>query len=347
MDETKVEKNEEIAIPPLDWAENMSIAFYDEQNLLEKKVTLEELPALKARLDKEPGSHLWLNLDDDFEDQAVEVICQLFGVHPLVQEDIVVKNQRPKVEDYEHYIFTVAKMLYYREQELIQEQVSFIVGKNFLITFGEQRGDVFDPVRARLRKTGSLARREGSDYLFYSLMDSIVEGYFRVLEQMGERIDLLEDRVMKSTSNEEHKEIRKSKKDLLYIHKHSWPLREVTAWLSKEEGGIIGSTAQLYFRDINSQLVQVIDTTETYREVLSGLIDINLSNISYRLNEVMKVLTIISTIFIPLTFIAGVYGMNFKYMPELYQKWAYPLVWVIMVAIAAGMIYFFKKKKWF
>jgi len=286
-------------------------------------------------------------VDNDYKDEAVEVICNIFNIHPLVKEDIILRKQRPKVDDYAEYSFTVAKMIYFKEDELILEQVSFVLGKDYVITFGEVEGDVFDDLRNRLKNKGSLIRKSGADYLFYSLMDAIVDGYFDALETVGDKLDNLEERVMTVSSEQERKEIRKLKKELLFIHKYSWPLRETMSWISKGDSELIKEGTIIYFRDIYNQLVQVIDTTETYRELLSGLVELNISNVSYRLNEVMKVLTIISTIFIPLTFLAGIYGMNFKYMPELNKQWSYPLLWVVMLIIAGSMLYYFKKKKWF
>ena len=325
----------------------INIIRYNEVDYFEKKITLSELKENSTLLEINDGFKLWVNVDDDFNDEAVEAISNLFDIHPLVKEDIILRKQRPKVDDYTDYSFTVAKMIYFKDEELILEQVSFIVGKDYVITFGEVVGDVFGDLRKRLKNKGSLVRKSGSDYLFYSIMDAIVDGYFDALEIIGEKLDVLEERVMSVSSEEERKEIRKLKKELLFIHKYSWPLRETMSWISKGDSQLIKESTQIYFRDIYNQLVQVIDTTETYREVLSGLVELNLSNVSYRLNEVMKVLTIISTIFIPLTFLAGIYGMNFKYMPELNKQWSYPLLWAIMLIIAGSMVYYFKKKKWF
>ena len=326
---------------------NITLIKYNENEYEEKKVSLNEVKRNHALLELKDGLKLWINVDDDFNDEAVEIIGNIFHIHPLVKEDIILRKQRPKVDDYAEYSFTVAKMIYFKEEELILEQVSFILGKDYVITFGEVVGDVFGDLRKRLKNKGSLVRKSGSDYLFYAIMDSIVDGYFDALEIIGEKLDALEEKVMSVSSEEERKEIRKLKKELLFIHKYSWPLRETMSWISKGDSELIKESTQIYFRDIYNQLVQVIDTTETYRELLSGLVELNLSNVSYRLNEVMKVLTIISTIFIPLTFLAGIYGMNFKYMPELNKEWSYPLLWVIMLIIAGSMIYYFKKKKWF
>ncbi len=325
---------------------DIDLILYDKDTFVEEKINLHELEKVVEEFRKN-DKVLWLNIDDDYDDITVESICNLFEIHPLVQEDIILKGQRPKIEDYEDYVFAVAKMIYYKDEKLIMEQVSFIIGKNYLLTFGEQVGDVFDDVRRRLRKTGSSLRRYKIDYLLYDLLDAIIDGYFKTLETIGDEIDLLEVEILKNSDDEDQHRIRTVKKTLLYIHKHTWPLRDVVSWLSKEDSDILGKSTTRYFGDLNNQLVQIIDTTDTYREILSGLMELTLANISYRLNEVMKILTIISTIFIPLTFIAGLYGMNFKYMPELYQRWGYPVVLIIMGGITMAMTYYFKKKKWF
>ncbi len=325
---------------------NLDLILYDKENMTEEKIDLHDLEHVVEEF-KNNDKILWLNVDDDYDEVTVEKICNLFEIHPLVQEDIIMKGQRPKIEDYEDYVFAVAKMIYYKEEKLVMEQVSFIIGKNYLLTFGEQVGDVFDDVRRRLRKTGSSLRKNKIDYLLYDLLDAIIDGYFKTLEIIGDEIDFLEVEILKNSDDDDQHRIRTVKKTLLYIHKHTWPLRDVVSWLSKEDSDILGKSTTRYFGDLNSQLVQIIDTTDTYREILSGLMELTLANISYRLNEVMKILTIISTIFIPLTFIAGLYGMNFRYMPELYQRWGYPLVLVIMGVITIMMVYYFKKKKWF
>lgn len=336
-DKERVEQGEE---------NSLDLILYDRETYREEKITLFALEKIVEEF-KEEDRILWLNIDDNYNDETVEKICNLFNIHPLVQEDIIMKGQRPKIEDYEDYVFAVAKMIYYQEEKLIMEQVSFIIGKNYLLTFGEQVGDVFDDVRRRLRKKGSSLRRYKIDYLLYDLLDAIIDGYFKTLEIIGDEIDALEVEILKESDDKDQHQIRMVKKNLLYIHKHTWPLRDVVSWLSKEDSEILGKSTTRYFGDLNNQLVQIIDTTDTYREILSGLMELTLANISYRLNEVMKILTIISTIFIPLTFIAGLYGMNFRYMPELTQKWGYPVVLMVMGMITMAMVYYFKKKKWF
>ncbi len=324
----------------------LDMILYDEENYIEKKISIRDLPKLVESL-KDRDEILWLNMDDEYDESSVEEICDVFNIHPLVVEDIILEGQRPKIEDYNDYVFAVAKMIYYKEKDLIMEQISFIIGKDYLLTFGEEAGDVFDDVRRRLRKRGSSLRKYKIDYLLYDLLDAIIDGYFKTLEIIGDEIDLLEGEILKSSNDEDQYRIRKVKKNLLYIHKYSWPLRDVVSWLGKEDSEILGKSTTRYFGDLNSLLMQILDTTDTYREILSGLMELTLANISYKLNEVMKVLTIISTIFMPLSFITGLYGMNFRYMPELNERYGYPITIALMGAIVVGMIYYFKKKKWF
>ncbi|ETA79553.1 magnesium/cobalt transporter CorA [Youngiibacter fragilis] len=289
----------------------------------------------------------WINIDGGCPQSTLECLSKTFRIHPLVTEDIANNVQRAKIEDYDDYLYIVSKMIYYMEDELIIEHISFILGWNYVISFGELKGDVFTSIRDRIRNQNTLIRKSGADYLMYSLLDAIVDGYFEVLEVLGERIDKVEEDVLQVSSTETLHEIREVKNSLMYIHKYIWPLREVTSWMGKDSTELIRPATELYIRDVYDHIIQIIDTTETYRELLAGLIDLNLSSVSFRLNEVMKVLTIISTLFIPLTFIAGVYGMNFRYMPEIDWKYGYYATWVIMVVIAVSMIIFFKKKKWF
>lgn len=324
----------------------MTLYRYSEKEFQEEEVTLTQLEKEIGRLEGAPQGQFWLNLDEEDPD-LLKKICELFKIHPLVQEDILLKGQRPKVEEYPHHLFIVAKMVFIKDDAMKMEQISFILGENYLLSFGEIEGDVFDRVRQKLKKEGTEVRAKGADFLLYQLLDALVEGYYRTLEVVGEKIDQMEEDILLKPGSEEMKAIRFLKKDLLYLHKYAWPLREISSYLSKDDPLYIDKETSMYFFDIHSQLMEVIDTIETYRELLAGLMDLSLSSVSYRLNEVMKVLTIISTIFIPLTFIAGVYGMNFKYMPELSHPYGYVLTWVMMIVVALAMIYYFKKKKWF
>ncbi|SFN27890.1 magnesium/cobalt transporter CorA [Proteiniclasticum ruminis] len=324
----------------------MKLYIYSEKNYQEREVTLSQLESEESIFHSTSIDRFWLNLDEE-DPVLLKKICELFKIHQLVQEDILLKGQRPKVEEYPHHLFIVAKMVFIQNDVMKMEQISFILGENYLLTFGEIEGDVFDRVRQKLKKEGTEVRAKGVDFLLYQLLDALVEGYYRTLEVMGEKIDQMEEGILSRPGTEEMKAIRSLKKDLLYLHKYAWPLREISSYLSKDDPLFINKETSMYFFDIHSQLMEVIDTIETYRELLAGLMDLSLSSVSYRLNEVMKVLTIISTIFIPLSFIAGVYGMNFKYMPELESRYGYPLAWASMGAVALGMLYYFKKKKWF
>jgi magnesium transporter len=293
------------------------------------------------------NSTRWINVDGDLSEETINMIGSAFKIHPLVVDDVLNNSQRAKIEDYGDYLFIVAKMIYYSGYELVFEHISFILGKNYIISIGEARGDVFDSIRERIRIEGSHIRQSDADYLMYSLLDSIVDGYFSVLESLSDKIDFVEEQVMENSNPEHLQEIRKIRKELLYIHKYVWPLREVASWMGKDTTKLIKTPTELYIRDVYDHVIQVIDTTETYREILAGLVELYTSNIDYRLNEIMKVLTILSTIFIPLTFIVGVYGMNFKHMPELNYIYGYGITWLIMIIIAVLMVIYFRKRKWF
>jgi magnesium transporter len=281
----------------------------------------------------------------------LESLGERFELHPLVLEDIANTNQRPKVEDYGDYLYVVLRMLYYNNDktELISEQVSIVVGKDYVLSIqegDEKRFDVFESIRDRIRNGIGKIRRLGPDFLLYSLIDAMVDNYFVVLEGLDDKIEETEDILASGGKDDTLKLIQKLKRDALTLHKAIWPLREVTSSLQREDASHIQTNTRIYMRDVYDHVVQLMDTTETIRDILSGMLDIYLSTLSNRLNEVMKVLTIISTVFMPLSFIAGVYGMNFKFMPELLSPIAYPLIWIIMITIAILMLRYFKKKRW-
>ena len=257
-------------------------------------------------------------------------------------------EQRPKIDDLEDYIFVVLKMLSYDsdQNQLRMEQISLVLGKNFVLSFQENTGDVFGPVRDRIRKAKGRIRKMGPDYLAYALLDAIMDNYFLVLEKLGEEIESLEEDLVSHPTPETVQKIHNLKRELIFLRKSVWPLREVINVLEKAETDLIQSRTLIFLRDIYDHTIQVIDTVETFRDMVSGMLDIYLSSVSNRMNEVMKVLTIIATIFIPLTFIAGVYGMNFKAMPELEISWGYPAVLVIMVVIGVMMLMMFRRKRW-
>lgn len=299
-----------------------------------------------ALADIPKGQVRWVNVDGPRSEALLHEIGGVFQIHPLVIHNILESEQRAKVEEYGHFLSIVTKVISFEHETLVVEHTNILLGANFVLTFGNMRGDVFTHIRTRLQADARV-RTQGADHLAYLLLDAIVDGYFDVLEAIGDQIDALEDDIMAETAKEHLLRIRTVKKNLLLVNRHIWPLRDVASLLGKESGTLIRPETEPYVRDVYNHIVQAIDSTETCRDLLSGLADLHFSNISYRMNEIMKVLTIISTIFIPLTFIAGIYGMNFKNMPELSLPWGYAAVWVVMLIISALMVLFFKRKKWF
>ncbi|MCL7475311.1 MAG: magnesium/cobalt transporter CorA [ANME-2 cluster archaeon] len=322
----------------------ISILDYDETNLEDKVAkTVEECFPFK-----EKPTVTWINVDGLHQVDIIETIGKFFDVHPLIMEDIVHTDQRPKMEDFGHYIFIVLKMLQFNESnnEIMGEQISLILGNNFVISFQEMEGDTFDPVRERIRNSKGRIRKMGPDYLAYALVDSIVDNYFLILEKLGERIEEIEEELVTNPIPETLQTIHEMKREMIYLRKSVWPLRELISGLERGESTLIQDSTAIYLRDVYDHTIQVIDTIETFRDMLSGMLDIYLSSVSNRMNEVMKVLTIIATIFIPLTFFAGVYGMNFEYMPELGWQWSYPLLWLVFIGTGFSMLLFFKRKRW-
>jgi len=340
-------KNKDKKIPSVTVKKNSTeteVYLYNEKTVIQN--TYEEYTKKNHKCPEEPYI-TWINVDGISDTKVIEEICAPYKIHPLIIEDILVPNQRAKIEEYENYTYFVLKMIYYKQDEIIFEQLSVLLLDHVVITFGETKGDVFKPIRTRLQTQGSPLRSRGADYLLYNLLDAIVDGYFDVLERLGEEIDAGEEELLGKGDISTLHTMREFKKSLLYMHKAIWPLREVLSRINHDNVHLILPETQLYLRDVYDHIYQAIDTTETYRELLSGLMDLYLSSISNRMNEIMKVLTIISTIFIPLTFLAGVYGMNFKYMPELSMQLGYPVLWVVMIVIAAAMLIFFKRRRWF
>lgn len=317
---------------------------YKEDSLEEKTV-----PSIEETFPfRDKPTVTWINVDGIHDMEVIQKVGKHFGLHPLVLEDIVNTGQRPKLEDYEKQLFIVVKMLTYDEnkRETNSEQVSFILGSNFVISFQEAPGDVFDPVRERIRNGKGRIRKMGADYLAYALIDAIVDNYFIILEKLGERIEDLETELVTDPDQDTVGAIHRLKREMIYLRKSVWPLREVVSGLERSECQLIRDPTRPFLRDVYDHTIQVIDTMETYRDMLSGMLDLYLSTISNRMNSVMKVLTIIATIFIPLTFIAGIYGMNFEFMPELHWRWGYPAILAIMFLIGIAMLFFFRKKKW-
>jgi magnesium transporter len=290
----------------------------------------------------------WLNITGLHNTGAIEDIGSRFGLHPLIQEDILNTYHRPKQEDLEDYLFLVLKMFYYdkNRKEIKSEHVSFVLGNGYVLTFQEQEGDVFDAVRERIRKSKGRVRKLGADYLLYALVDAVVDNYFLVLETLGDEIEELEERLLEEPRPETLETVHKLKREMIFLRRAVWPLREVINGLLKTESKLVEKSTAIFFSDVYDHTVQVIETTETFRDMLSGLQELYLSGISNKMNEVMKVLTIIATIFIPMTFIAGIYGMNFEFMPELGIKFGYFIALGAMALIGTGMFMFFRKGGW-
>lgn len=317
---------------------------YDEDVFSEEK----NITPDKLFTSKDEGNIEWVNFDGIHDVKLIEDIGRHYSIDMLVLEDIVNATQRPKIEDYNDYIHIVLKMLTYNNltSEIESEQVSFVFNSRRVLTFQEKNTDDFDTIRDRIRKKGKI-RRMGADYLVYSLLDYIIDNYFLVLEKTGEKIELLEDEVFTSSSRETIKKIHELKREIIAIKKMIWPIRDILGIMIKPENEFINESLIMYLRDAYDHIIEIVETIEAYRDFLAGLHDIYLSSISQRMNEVMKVLTLISTIFIPLTFIVGVYGMNFRNMPELEMKNGYFFVLFIMLILALAMVKYFKKKKWF
>ena len=303
----------------------------------------------------------WINVTGVHDVNIVQKIGQHFGLHPLVQEDVAHTGQRPKLEVYDDHIYVVLNMLTLADDDspaaardstdadlprLRTEQVSLIVGDEWLLSFQEDPGDVFNPVRERIRGGRGRIRKRGADYLAYALVDVIIDHYFVVLEHLGNRIETLEDEVLADPTQDTQEKINAVRRDLVTIRRLTWPVREILSQIDRLDSPIWDDETRPFVRDAYDHAVQVLDLVESLRDVVGGLTDLFMTSLSHRMNEIMKVLTIIGTIFIPLTFVAGIYGMNFDYMPELRVWWMYPVVWALMIATAGSLLVFFRKKDW-
>ncbi len=291
---------------------------------------------------------VWVNVEGVHDIELIRALGEKHSFHPLVLEDIVNTVQRPKIEDYGDYLFIVLRMLRPTDDGgFSSEQLSIILGPDYLFTFQEGiEGDPFESVRSRILNGKGKIRGMGADYLAYALIDAVVDGYFTVIEAFGERIVDVEEELTHAPDQKSLYRINVIKKEIIYLRKAVWPLREAVSFLERGDSALLSDATRLYFRDVYDHTVQVIDTVETYRDLLSGLLDIYLSSISNRTNEVMKFLTVIGTIFMPLTFLVGVYGMNFKHFPELEWQNGYFVLWGVMITLSLLMIAYFKKKRW-
>jgi magnesium transporter len=292
------------------------------------------------------GMVRWINVDGIHKTELIEGIGKKFDIHPLTLEDIANTNQRAKFEDYDNYVVAIMKMINYSENEMDAEQLTIVLMDNLVISFQEKNGDAFNFIRNRIRQGKGRVRRFGADYLAYALLDAVVDCYFSILEKFGDKIEVLEENLLENPGKEMLRQLHELKREMIYVRKAVWPMRELINNMERSETELIKPSTDIYLRDLHDHTIRVIDTVETYRDLLSGMMDIYLSSVSNKMNEVMKVLTIITTIFVPVTFIAGVYGMNFDYMPELRSPWGYAGTWAVMLSIMLSLMYYFKRKKW-
>lgn len=305
--------------------------------------------ASEAAAFRDSPSVTWINITGLHDTALLEEIRRGFEIHPLMMEDIANTDQRPKLDLAEHQLFIVAKLLRVKkspELDMEIEQISFVVGPHYLLTFQENETDPFEPVRERIRQNKGRLRKSGPDYLAYALLDVIVDNYFVVLESLADEIDALEEQVLDRADANITQRIHRLKRTLLLMRKATWPLREMITSLLREESSLVKPETEVFLRDLYDHTIHILDAIEAHRDMLSGLLEVHFSNINNRMSEVMKVLTIIATIFIPLTFVAGIYGMNFEHMPELAWRWSYPVVLLMMAGVGAGMLVYFRVKKW-
>ena len=294
------------------------------------------------------GASRWINVDGVHDAAQIEALGTHFGLHPLLLEDVVTVAQRSKVEAYGDVTFLVVRMLRIDDKstEISSEQVSLVLTDNVLISFQERPGDVFDAVRERLRTARPRICTGGPPYLAYALFDAVVDHYFVLLERVGDQIERLEEALIERPTPQVLSGIHALKRELIYLRKSVWPLREAINTMLRNEGLPFAGDLQVYLRDLYDHTVHVIETIESYRDLNAGMLDTYLSSMNNRLNEVMKTLTVFATMFMPLTFITGIYGMNFEYMPELQLRWAYPVFWLLVLSIAALMLYQFRRRGW-
>ncbi|MEZ4911626.1 MAG: magnesium/cobalt transporter CorA [Saprospiraceae bacterium] len=309
-----------------------------------KRLTLDQLLALNTS-----SGYFWINILGLHDEKFVMSICQKFGIHSLFIEDILNIQQRPKLEVEKSYIYIPFKCFEWNDidGELEYEQFSLILFNNVLLTFQEKLGDQFDEIRARMARSDSMVRSKEIDYLFYRLIDVTVDNYFGAIEKIGDNLENLENKIIQRPQPEDVGLIQNFNKEIMLLRRNVLPLREVLFRLSNTEHPVLSNSIKKYIVDVMDHSIQVTDTIEMYREISVGLKDLHLNTVSYEMNRVVKTLTVISTYFIPLTFIVGVYGMNFKYMPELTYKYAYPIIWLVMISVVIGLTIYFKRKNWF
>lgn len=327
--------------------ENIEIELFDynQDSVTNNRIeNLDEIAPLR-----ESESVSWININGLHDVDTITKIGSAFDIHPLIIEDILNTDHRPKSEILDRHIFITLKMIHIEPEtdQILIEQVSIVLGHNYVLTFQESKGDIFDTIRDRILHNKGRIRKFGADYLTYALIDTIIDTYFLILDRLNDRLEVLENDLIDNPDQAFITEIQRIKRELLFLRKSVWPLRELISTITREETPFFTTTTIPFLRDLYDHTIQIIDTVETMRDMISGLLDVHLSSLGNKTNDVMKVLTIIATIFIPLTFLAGIYGMNFEFMPELKWHFAYPLFWGIIFILFFGMMFYFKRKKWF
>jgi len=322
----------------------LSLVDYSKDHLEERQIhSLDEILEYK-----DSNTVTWVIIEGLADVDTIEKIGQLFDVHPLVLEDILNTHQRPKFEEYDDYLYIVLKSLTKSTDtfEVNAEQISLLVIKNFLFTFREQTDDLFTPILQRIKNSKGHLRDLGSDYLMYAILDTIVDQNFILIDALDESVTVLEDDLLSEPTHETLNAIQRLKRETISIRRNISPIRELLAGILRSESPLLTENTHIYLRDVSDHSIRVLESVETYRDILSSLVEIYMSSVSNKMNEVMKVLTVFAAIFIPLTFLAGIYGMNFEYMPELKWKWGYPTIWAVFAVIPIVLIIYFKKKKW-
>ena len=351
----KIKKKKKIGEPPgtlvytgkaIETPSKLTVITYDKELFNIEEVKLEGDGTFKLSLKKDRVN--WINVTGLANVKLIEYIGNIFDLHPLVLEDILNPLQRPKIEDFSKYIFIVMKKLIYNEEneEFEQEQISLILGENFVLSFQEFETDLFKPIIERIQIPKGRIRTMDSDYLLYALIDLIVDNYFIVIEFLSEKVEILEEYLVKDPTPKTLQEIYQLKKIIIELRKSVWPLRELVSKLQREQSKLISDNLQIYLRDIYDHIFRITETLDNYREIIFGMLDMYLSSVSNKMNDIMKVLTIISTVFIPLSFLAGFYGMNFQFMPEFSNPFGYPALIIVMIIIFVSMLIYFKKRNW-
>jgi magnesium transporter len=321
---------------------SITLFLYDSDTINEyhPNTTQEALTLIKQ------GQKAWLHISGISDAQIVHAVGKYFKLHPLMLEDIMNPSQRSKLDDYKDAIYIATNAFYVKEDKLTQEQISLVIGNDILITFSEVPSDLFMPIITRLMRPGGRMRQRGSDYLAYTILDAIVDNYFLVLEREDQKLEILEGDLLKGGSASIMFQIQEQKRDLMLLRKTIWPMREVINQLRRIDSSLISETTRLYVYDVYDHTIQAIETVEGFRDLTAGMHDIHVAIINQKMNETIRYLTVVSTIFVPLTFITSLYGMNFVNMPELHSQWGYPLVLLAMLAISLFSLIYFRRKHW-